>query len=75
MRMKSNLKKILSVVLAASVVATTSALAGLAANGTDTAAETVSGLNLMPAPGVTDWSGVTDMGRDSSKGEAPTPSP
>ena len=39
MRMKSNLKKVLSIVLAASVVTTTSALAGLAAgeaNGTTT---------------------------------------
>ncbi len=48
MRMKSNLKKVLSVVLAASVVATTSALAGLAANGTDTTDETVSAVSLLP---------------------------
>lgn len=70
MRIKSNLKKVLSVVLAASVVTATSALAGLAAGGTkaeDT--ETASGLNLMPMPGVTDWSGVSDMGRLPSVGD------
>lgn len=70
MRIKSNLKKVLSVVLAASVVTATSALAGLAAGGTKAAdTETASGLNLMPMPGVTDWSGVSDMGRLPSVGD------
>ena len=70
MRIKSNLKKVLSVVLAASVVTATSALAGLAAGGTQAAdTETASGLNLMPMPGVTDWSGVSDMGNTASAGD------
>ena len=46
MRMKSNLKKVLSIVLAASVVTTTSALAGLAAGGAN---DTTTGtLSLLP---------------------------
>ena len=46
MRMKSNLKKVLSIILAASVVTTTSALAGLAAGGAnDTTTRT---LSLLP---------------------------
>ena len=49
MRMKSNLKKILSVVLAASVVTTTSALAGLAAGGGTERTAGAGPVSLLPA--------------------------
>lgn len=49
MRMKSNLKKILSVVLAASVVTTTSALAGLAAGGGTERTAEAGPVSLLPA--------------------------
>ena len=65
MRMKSNLKKVLSVVLAASVVTTTSVLAGLAA-GASTVSGEAEGPSLLPIEGTTEAVPYTSGGEGNA---------